>query len=82
MSTACVRAKLWGMELRALYQVFYMRPQFHANKSVYWSPNGTCIFLLYLCSCLLLFLNKLYFLCHLYESSVFSDAITNTVKIR
>ena len=81
MSTACVHAKLWGMELRALYQVFYMRPQFQANRSVYWSPNGTSIFLSYLCSCLLLFLNNLCFLCHLYESSVFSDAIPNTVKI-
>ena len=72
MSTACVHTKFWGMELRALYQVFYMRPQFQANKSVYWSPNGTSIFLSYLCLCLLLFLNNLYFHCHLYESSVFS----------
>lgn len=73
-----------GKDLSAPNQLFfYQNPQFQADKSVYCPPDGPSVFLLYLCSCLLLFLNNLDFPHHLSESSycLLHDAVLNTVII-
>lgn len=72
-----------GRESRVPNQLFYQNPLFQADKSVYWPPNGSSIFFLYFRSCLLLFLNNLYFLHHLSESSccLLHDDFLNTVTV-